>query len=174
MSDPEVEGWVRDHLPALHRYFRRRAHRDDVDDLVSEVFATAWRRRADVPRDAVLPWLYRTAGFVLANHRRLRRDLAVGNAIEVGALAGAVPDPSDAVIDDVALAAAWRQLGERDREILMLTAWEGLSGKELAAVLGISVGGAGAAVFRARAALERASERASAADEGSGPEATQG
>ena len=161
----EVEGWVREHLPAVHRYLRRRAPRDDVDDLVSEVFATAWRRRADVPREAVLPWLYRTAGFVLANHRRVRTDLAVGDAIEVGSIAGSLAgsragavsaDPSAVVIEDVALAAAWRQLSERDREVLMLTAWEGLSGRELAAVLGISVGGAGAAVFRARAALEAA------------------
>ena len=169
----EVEGWVREYLPAVHRYLRRRAPRDDVDDLVSEVFATAWRRRADVPREAVLPWLYRTAGFVLANHRRVRTDLAVGDAIEVGSMAGSTAgslagslagsragavsaDPSAVVIEDVALAAAWRQLSERDREVLMLTAWEGLSGRELAAVLGISVGGAGAAVFRARAALEAA------------------
>lgn len=170
----EVEGWVREYLPAVHRYLRRRAPRDDVDDLVSEVFATAWRRRADVPREAVLPWLYRTAGFVLANHRRVRTDLAVGDAIEVGSLAGSFAgavsaDPSAVVIEDVALAAAWRQLRERDREVLLLTAWEGLSGRELAAVLGISVGGAGAAVFRARAALEAAW----AAGERSESEATQ-
>lgn len=153
----EVEGWVREHLTALHRYFRRRAPLDDCDDLVSEVFAVAWRRRDDVPRDAVLPWLYRTAGFVLANHRRARRDVAIGDAMEVSALSGAhAEDPASAIADDSVLAAAWRTLGERDREVLLLTAWEGLNGKELAAALGISPGGAGAALFRARQALASA------------------
>ena len=156
-SASEVEGWAREHLAALHRYFRRRASPDDCDDLVSEVFAIAWRRRDDVPDEAVLPWLYRTAGFVLANHRRVRRDLAIGNAMEVGAIAGDhASDVGEVIADDAVLAAAWRTLGQRDREVLLLTAWEGLNGKELAAALGISTGGAGAALFRARQALAAA------------------
>ncbi len=75
------EAWftaaVREHSTALVRYFARRGPRQDAEDLAAEVFATAWRRRADVPRDAVLPWLYRTAGFTLANHRRKLVDLPV-------------------------------------------------------------------------------------------------
>ena len=51
---------VREHSTALVRYFARRGPRQDAEDLAAEVFATAWRRRADVPPDAVLPWLYRT------------------------------------------------------------------------------------------------------------------
>ena len=61
---------VATHLTAVYRYFVRRAARQDADDLTAEVFAIAWRRRDDVPSEAILPWLYRTAGFVLANHRR--------------------------------------------------------------------------------------------------------
>ncbi|MEI6882422.1 MAG: sigma factor-like helix-turn-helix DNA-binding protein, partial [Bacteroidota bacterium] len=45
-----------------------------------------------------------------------------------------------------------------DREVLRLVAWEGLSGKELATTLGISEGGAGAALSRARANLRKAWE----------------
>jgi RNA polymerase sigma-70 factor (ECF subfamily) len=37
-----------------------------------------------------------------------------------------------------------------------LAAWEGLNGKELAQALGISEGGAGAALSRARANLRKA------------------
>jgi DNA-directed RNA polymerase specialized sigma24 family protein len=44
---------------------------------------------------------------------------------------------------------------------LRLVAWEGLSGKELASVLGISEGGAGAALSRARANLRKAWEEES-------------
>ena len=73
---------VREHSTALVRYFARRGPRQDAEDLAAEVFATAWRRRADVPREAVLPWLYRTAGFTLANGRRKHVDLPVDEVPE--------------------------------------------------------------------------------------------
>lgn len=155
----EAQAWVTDYLPLIHRYFRRRAAIDDCDDLTSEVFATAWRRRDDVPREAVLPWLYRTAGFVLANYRRLRKDIAAGDASEVAALSNAgraADDPAEAAIEAAGLRAAWESITDRDREVLLLSSWEGLNGRELAEALGISIGGAGAALFRARAALAAA------------------
>lgn len=175
------ESWVRDHLQPVHRYLRRRARPDDVDDLTAEVFAIAWRRRDDVPAEAVLPWLYRTSHFVLANHRRARRDLAVGSPTDVADLAHAdlgrsgldVDDVADVAIEDAALAAAWATLGPRDRQILMLSAWEGLNGTELAAALDITPGGAGAALHRARQRLAEALARAegeSTAAESTAPE----
>ncbi|MEV1130392.1 sigma factor [Agromyces sp. NPDC049794] len=75
---------VREHSTALVRYFARRDPRQDAEDLAAEVFATAWRRRAHVPREAALPWLYRTAGFTLANHRRKLVDLPVEDVPESG------------------------------------------------------------------------------------------
>ena len=77
-------GVVREHSTALVRYFARRGPRQDAEDLAADVFATAWRRRADVPREAVLPWLYRTAGFTLANHRRKGRPCPEGPAGMIG------------------------------------------------------------------------------------------
>ncbi|HWV77487.1 MAG TPA: sigma factor, partial [Isoptericola sp.] len=67
------------HAGAVHRYLVRRlpAGGADAEDLAADVLATAWRRRGDVPRGAELPWLYRTAGFVLANHRRKARPTPV-------------------------------------------------------------------------------------------------
>ena len=47
-------------------------------------------------------------------------------------------------------------LGPRDRQILLLNAWEGLTGEALAQVLGIGRGGADAALSRARARLRDA------------------
>ena len=66
---------VAPHLDAVYRYFVRRAPAQDADDLTAEVFEIAWRRRDDVPEAHILPWLYRTAGFVLANHRRRAKAL---------------------------------------------------------------------------------------------------
>lgn len=161
MVDAAVyEGWVREYLPPVHRYLRRRADRNDVDDLAAEVFTIAWRRRDDVPDEAVLPWLYRTAHFVLANHRRARRDIAAGAPTEVAAFASAhdfdVDDVADVAIEDATLAAAWATLSAKDQRVLMLAAWEGLNGTELGEALGMTAGGAGAALHRARQRLAQA------------------
>ncbi|MCM3656137.1 sigma-70 family RNA polymerase sigma factor [Agromyces mediolanus] len=149
------EGVVREHAGALVRYFARRGPRQDAEDLAADVFATAWRRRADVPRDAVLPWLYRTAGFTLANHRRKLVDLPVETVPERGA--GPVSeDPELSLLFDAELRGVLESVGERERRILLLHAWEGLDGEELAAVLGISRSGADAALSRARKRLREA------------------
>lgn len=143
------------YAPQVHRYLRRRAmNPSDVDDLVADVFMVAWRRLGEIPRDAELPWLYKTAWLTLANHRRRVVPLPVGDAADVDRPVDA--DPADVVIEDALLAEAWHRLSTRDREVLRLTAWEGLDGTALAAALGISTGGAAAALSRARARLAEA------------------
>lgn len=139
---------VQEHLDALYRYFVRRAPRQDADDLTAEVFAIAWRRRDDVPQAAVLPWLYRTAGFVLANHRRRAAGLPMQLLEEP-----AYDDHAARVADRDELSRALARLSDRDRDVLLLHAWEGLDGAQLADALGISRSGAQAALSRARARL---------------------
>jgi RNA polymerase sigma factor (sigma-70 family) len=146
---------VREYSTPLVRYFARRGPRQDAEDLAAEVFATAWRRRADVPREAVLPWLYRTAGFTLANHRRKTVDLPVEDVPE-RRVARVTDDPELSALFDDELRGALASVGERDRRILLLHAWEGLDGEELASVLGISRSGADAALSRARKRLREA------------------
>jgi len=147
------------HSGALYRYFRRRlpsgqgALGPDAEDLAAEVLATAWRRRDDVPDGAELPWLYRTAGFVLANHRRKARAVPVA---EVPDAHDAGADVEDVVVRDDEVRRALAALSPRDRRILLLHAWEGLGGEQLAVVLGVSRGGADAALSRARARLRAA------------------
>ena len=157
------------HATPVHRYFRRRlpsaagAVGPDAEDLTAEVLATAWRRRDDVPDGAELPWLYRTAGFVLANHRRKARALPVA---EVPERPDDGADVEHVVVQDDEVRRALAGLSDRDRRILLLHAWEGLGGDDLAAVLGTSRGGADAALSRARSRLRAAwAEQASVAQE---------
>ncbi|WP_298459122.1 RNA polymerase sigma factor [uncultured Cellulomonas sp.] len=148
-DDEWFETVFRAHSTALYRYFARRAPHDDVEDLTAEVLAIAWRRREDVPDDAVLPWLYRTAGYVLANHRRKHRPVPVAEVPEE-------PDdvdPATLAIADEEVREVLAALSARDRRVLLLNAWDGVTGDALAEVLGVTRGGADAALSRARTRL---------------------
>jgi RNA polymerase sigma-70 factor (ECF subfamily) len=116
------------------------------------VLATAWRRREDVPEGHELAWLYRTAGFVLANYRRKGRPVPVEELPDDvdGTYAA---DPADIVVEDDELRGVLAGLSARDRQVLLLHLWEGLDGEGLGRALGISRGGAAAALSRARARL---------------------
>jgi RNA polymerase sigma-70 factor (ECF subfamily) len=146
------------HASAVRRYLYRRLigsadPASTADDLTADVLVVAWRRRDDVPEGAELPWLYAVARRVLANYRRSPREVLVADLGELDAIDEA--DPAEIVSDDAALAAAWRSLSPRDREVLRLVAWEGLNGAQLATALGISEGGAAAALSRARSRFEQ-------------------
>lgn len=163
MSDDMREGhhdsvWLAqtfdDNAVHIHRFFTRRMRGTsgviDADDLTAEVFAIAWRKRADVPHDATLPWLYGVARRVLGNHLRRRSDVTTETDDDFDGVLDEWSDPGDLVTEDLHLRAAWQQLGIRDRQILALVAWEGLSEAGVADVLGLTVGGASSAISRAR------------------------
>ena len=127
------------HALEVYRYIARRHIGNDSQDLTSDVFVIALQKIESIPTGSELPWLYRTAWNVLANAHR-KND----------------PIPTDFVLSEIELSRAWEQIPHRDREVLRLGAWEGLSGKQLAEALGISEGGAGAALSRARTSLRKA------------------
>lgn len=150
-DDAWFEALFRAHSTAIYRYFLRRAAHEDAQDLTADVLAVAWRRRKDIPEHAELPWLYRTAGFVLANHRRKNRPVLVEHLPEEVDDA----DPADLTVADEQVRRVLGRLSARDRRIILLHAWEGLDGEGLAATLGITRGGADAALSRARARLRQ-------------------
>lgn len=160
-DDAWFEALFTAHATALHRYLARRCAPADVADLAADVLVVAWRRREDVPEGAELPWLYRTAGYVLANHRRKQRPVPVERVPEeVDDV-----DPGELTVRDEQVREVLAALSPRDRRILLLHAWEGLGGAELAEVLGVSRGGADAALSRARSRLREVW----AARDGGGP-----
>ncbi len=146
------DGLFRAHAAAVYRYFARRSTPADADDLTADVFLVAWRRRSDVPDGAELPWLYRTAGYVLANHRRRINPLPLHDAAASVDAASVIQwRAADADVREV-----MGQLSAKDRQILLLAGWEGLSGDALASVLGVSRSAADTALSRARSRLRDA------------------
>jgi RNA polymerase sigma-70 factor (ECF subfamily) len=140
------------HWAAVHNYLRWRGAGADCDDLASEVFATAWRRWSSVPDDQ-LPWLLRTARNHLANHRRAKQRLA-GFSHEAATELQDSPDRIAELAEEVReLLAAVSRLPELEREVLLLVAWDGLSAKQAARVVGCLAGTARARLYRARRRL---------------------
>ena len=128
----QLEDLFRHHEPAVIAYVRRRAPEDIVDDIVSETFLVAWRRLDRVPEPA-LPWLLGVARRVLSTHRRGdRRRRALYSrlaATQSGSMSARSDDGEDRAL------AALATLTEKDREALMLIAWEGLTPAQAAVVL---------------------------------------
>lgn len=148
--DPFVAVYTQ-HLRAVSAYLARRVDRSAVDDLAADVFAIAWKKRDRVTPGEELPWLYRIASFVVANHRR---QLASRTSILARiTVQDSAPSAEDIVIADRALAEAWRALSARDREVLALGVVEGLGAGEIATALGISANAASIRLHRARARL---------------------
>jgi RNA polymerase sigma factor (sigma-70 family) len=130
--------WMyRRHYDDVARFVRRRAPDVDAADVAAEVFATAWRRFADVPKENPLPWLYVTARNVLGNElrsKRRREDLE--DKVRVVAPPERSDDHSDDVVNRMVMQEVLSALPELDQEILRLVTWDGLSPSEAAKVLG--------------------------------------
>jgi RNA polymerase sigma factor (sigma-70 family) len=136
------------HAGAVHAYALRRIGPDDAPDVVAKVFTVAMSRTDRVPDDA-LPWLYRTAWNVVRNLYRTRSRHA-----RPGPCVGDVDDPAVSVAERDVLLGALASLGDAEREVLMLVAWEGLDHERAAAALGCSVSAFTVKLHRARAKFE--------------------
>jgi RNA polymerase sigma-70 factor, ECF subfamily len=132
----------------VYAYALRRAGPEVAQEVTAETFLIAWRRRDRLPAEP-LPWLYGIARRVLANERRsANRRTALAARVAAQPLQPA-PHERHGVIEALA------RLGERDREVLLLIAWEGLSTKEAAAAMGCSNTALAVRLHRARRRLAR-------------------
>jgi RNA polymerase sigma-70 factor (ECF subfamily) len=128
----------------------------DAADVVGDVFLAAWRRIDEVPEgDESILWLYGVARRTVANLRRgtrRRRALHVRLRAQIEALpvSEAEPQPSNSG----SVVRALNTLSADDRELLTLTAWEGLSPAQIAAVIGVEAGTVRVRLHRARRRLK--------------------
>ena len=138
------------HVPLLGYALRRTDNTDDAADVLAETFLTAWRRLDEIPPGPQARlWLYGTARRVLANQRRgERRRLALADRLKADLAVSYRPQEQTGELADIA--AALRQLPEPDRELLALSAWEGLDPGQIATVLGCSRNAARIRLHRAR------------------------
>lgn len=137
------------HVRPVGGYLRRRIGADAVDDVLSETFLVAFRRRAsfDGSGESARPWLLGIATRLVKSHRAA--EARQWRAFEASASADAAPREqphaaSDSRLDaDAALRALAPRiaaLAARDRDTLLLHAWADLTYEQIADALGVPVG----------------------------------
>jgi RNA polymerase sigma-70 factor (ECF subfamily) len=151
------------HVASIASYCRWRAASSvDGEDAMAEVFLIAWRRLDEVPTGPrARAWLYAVARKVLANQarasarrERLHEKLGaqpVVDGTENAPLIGRVQD-------------ALAGLAPGDREVLLLSEWEGLTPAEIATVMRCRVVTARGRLHRARRRFRSAFESQSATE----------
>ena len=147
------------HARELHRFLSRRLG-DRADDLLGELFVTAFEQRSRYRAELAdaRPWLYGIATNLVRRHHRAEatRYRALGRT----PLALVTPDSSPeavALVDGEALrprlAAALALLKAADRDVLLMLAWGQLDQAEVASALGIPLGTVRSRLHRARQQL---------------------
>jgi RNA polymerase sigma-70 factor (ECF subfamily) len=136
------ESMYAEHRLRVLAYCLRRTRSEDASDVCAETFVVAWKRIDDIPPPPLtLPYLYGIARRVLSNHlralrRRSRLDAKLFNL-------GVAPPSEPPVLvlqssRDEEVLAAVNRLTPKDREIVMLFAWEELSRDDIAATMGMT------------------------------------
>ena len=140
----------------LRAFVRRRVGDGDAaEDILQDVYLKI-HSRIDTLKDEekVRAWVYRVARNAIVDYHRLTKPSS-----ELGEVPDEPPDPSEAELERELSGSVRRMLASlppEHREALYLTEYEGLTQKELAERLGISLSGAKSRVQRARTRLKAA------------------
>jgi RNA polymerase sigma-70 factor (ECF subfamily) len=137
--------------PVFGLALRRLGDRGRAEDAVQETFASIWRSAASYrpDRGPGAPWLYAVARNAIVDRARSRTDLPSEIPDEPDGGAGPADQAEQSWV-------SWRvhraleELPEREREVVSLAYWSGLSQSEVAEFLGIPLG---TVKTRTRAAL---------------------
>jgi RNA polymerase sigma-70 factor (ECF subfamily) len=126
----------------------------DAEEVVQEAMIRVWVNAPRWRPDAAFrTWLYRVTVNLCLNRRRRKVTLPFEEGFEV-------PDPAPSAAEEVArhqedrlVANAIAELPDRQRVVIVLTYYEGLSNAETAAVLRTTVSSVEALLVRAKRAL---------------------
>ena len=151
MTDIEII-W-REYHAKLHRFIASRvADPSTVDDILQEVFVKIHQRIGTLEDDArIQSWLYQVTRNAVIDYYRSQK------AVQGIAEEASIPETSESTAL-MELAECIRPMVERlpqaHREAMVLSELEGLTQKEVAERLGVSLSGAKSRVQRARAKLK--------------------
>ena len=150
------------HATAVGHYARRLVGADAGDDVLSETFLVAFRRRADFDfsRESALPWLFGIATRLA--HRQRAAEAKRWRTLQASARVAvetAISDIDSAIERADAssrlkhLAPRIKRMSEADRDTLALYAWGDLTTEQIAESLGVPVGTVWSRINRIRRVL---------------------
>jgi len=120
---------------------QRLRDRERAEDAVQEMFTAVWRSAASYrpERGPAAPWLYAIARNAVVDRVRVRDDMPVEPPDTIS------PEPGPAEMAESSYVSwqvhrAIESLHEREREVIELAYWSGLSQSEVASFLGIPIG----------------------------------
>jgi RNA polymerase sigma-70 factor (ECF subfamily) len=135
--------------------------RSAAEDVTATAFERAYRKRSrfDPRRGSGRAWLFGIArNAALDELRRRGRQVAIGaDPVDPASLAGVDPERVELRL---VLAEAMRELPPRDRELVALKFFAGLSNSEIARVIGTSESNAGTRIHRVVEKLREACDGA--------------
>ncbi len=153
LNDPEIFGDLFDrHADSIGKYFARRVGGDQIEELLSEVFVTAFRARHkySAEKGNALPWLFGIAHNHLRHYyRSYRRKSEADSRLKTGhdSVENRLISFEDDLIATLDAEDDMRRVEvfihtqpEIDREVLLLYAWDGLSYQEIGEALSVPVG----------------------------------
>jgi RNA polymerase sigma-70 factor (ECF subfamily) len=132
--------------------------RSAAEEVTSQAFERAWRRRRQIDPDRGSPraWLFGIArNAALDEMRRRSRHGAMPSDESAPSATQAGGDPAKIAVERTALRQALDSLDGRDRELVALKYFAGLSNSEIASVTGTSESNAGTRLHRALEKLRR-------------------
>lgn len=157
LKDPGRFGLIFDrHFDTVHRYLRRRVGDEAAQELASDVFVEAFehRSRYDCARADALPWLLGIATNLVRHH--FRQEHTRFRAYARAAARAEVHDyeTADDRLDAERMMSRLLEivsaLDVRDRDVLLLYAWTGLSYEQIAEGLSVPIGTVRSRLHRAR------------------------
>ncbi len=162
MITPAERGAWRDLEARLRPFIARRVRAEaDVDDVVQDVFLRMQRGLAGLrDEERFGPWVYQVARSAIIDHLRRAARSPVADGAELEEMPLALEEDDRAVERELAgyVAPFVAMLPSPYREALTLTELEGLTQKQAAAMLGISLSGMKSRVQRGRQHLRTALE----------------
>lgn len=160
MIDADARGAWRELEQKLRPFVARRVRSEsDVDDVVQDVFLRMHRGLGDLRDDERFgPWVYRVARSAVLDHTRRAKKHPPGapSAVEDEAFVEYADDAEAVLASYVATFVA--MLASPYREALTLTELEGLTQREAAEMLGVSLTAMKSRVARGRRELRKAFE----------------
>lgn len=154
------------HYDELHAFCARRVGPQHASDVTADVFTVAWKRIGDLDIEMPRAWLFGVARGVIrnrwrGNRRRYRLKEKILNQ-------PAPPvESADMIAErretDIEVLKALHRLSKSDQQLLRLSAWDDLTGPEIAEVLDVSLQAVHKRLSRAKARLARQLESADGA-----------